>query len=314
MPPPDAAPPHPPRAEWVDAARSAAMFFIIWLHAGAAPAWCGQAVGGALFLFFLLAGYFTPPTAALCLKRAVKLGAAWLLWSLIAGALYALFSPGHALTWPRLFGWGEAAYNTPLWFLRSLAVYELLPAALTALRLLPRFKWLVLLLLLCYPYADAPAQHLTLRFDYLPVLLLGYCLRGVGLERLHALLLRRAWLWVGCALLLLALPAYLPCCAALAAHSPLPLHAAAVALLLLAAGVLGQRFLPRFTAYSARMGRGMMFCYVTHSFFLAPLYTGYEVQWGHNIWVPLLLLPLLTACGAWCTRRFPRAMHLLLAR
>lgn len=309
-----------PRAAWVDAARSGAMFFIIWLHAGAAPAWCGQAVGAALFLFFLLAGYFSAPAEGVapsprpCLQRGLKLGLAWLLWSLLAAGLYALFSPEHTLTWQRLLGWGEPAYNTPLWFLRSLAVYELLLAALTALRLLPRFKWLVLLLLLCYPYADTPAQHLTLRFDYFPVLLLGYGLRSLALPRLQELLQRRALPLGGVCLLLLLLPAFSPRCAAVAALCPLPANAAAIALLILLAASTAQRLLPRVTACLAQAGQGMMFCYVTHSFFLAPLYMGYEVQWAQNIWVPLLLLPLLTVWGARCRRRYPRAMRLLLAR
>ena len=43
------------------------------------------------------------------------------------------------ITWQRVVGWGVAAYNTPLWFLKTLIAYQLVLAGLMALRLLPRY-------------------------------------------------------------------------------------------------------------------------------------------------------------------------------
>ena len=72
------------RAEWVDCSRLLAMFFIIWLHANAAPGWVGKVVGGAIALFFLLAGYFLPAAVGKVMERTGRLALAWGLWSLMS--------------------------------------------------------------------------------------------------------------------------------------------------------------------------------------------------------------------------------------
>ena len=58
----------------------------------------------------------------------------------------------------------------------------------------------------------------------------------------------------------------------------------------------------------------MLFIYAAHSFLLAPLYGGYNPHFLWNIWVPLLVIPLLAAIGWWLNRQFPRGMAFLLAR
>lgn len=303
--------PHKPRAEWVDAARCLAMYPIIWMHAGAAPDGVGKPVGGALCLFFLLAGYFMPREWKPCLKRAGKFAVAWALWSCIAALLYFAMAPEHGIRWQQLLGWGEASYDTPLWFLRNLAVYQGIVALLLAARLLPRYGWLLTAVLAGCAYACAPSQHLTLRFDWFWVLLLGFCLRAVTLPTLESLLHRhRLPLLLACLVLLLQ-PLVLRELLPQVAECSLPTTSFAWCLLYFTAAYTLCRHCARVGRYMATIGSGMMFCYVTHSFFLVPFYLGYDFNWAWNAWVPLLLLPLLTALGAQLTRLFPRAMGVL---
>lgn len=306
-----AAAPRKPRAAWVDAARSLAMYPIIWMHAGAAPNGVGEWVGGALCLFFLLAGYFMPQEWRPCLKRAGKLALAWALWSCIAALLYFAMAPEHGIRWEKLLGWGEASYDTPLWFLRNLAVYQGLMALLLALRVLPHYGWLLTAVLACCAYASAPSQHLTLRFDWFWVLLLGFCLKAVPLPRLEDTLRRHLPLLLGSCVFLLLQPMVLHTLLPQVAECSLPVGSFARCGLYFAAAYILCRCSARLGRGLAAIGSGMMFCYVTHSFFLVPFYLGYDFNWAWNAWVPLLLLPLLTALGAALTRCFPRTMAVL---
>lgn len=309
-----ATPAKPPRLPWVDAARCLAMLPIIWMHAGAAPSWSGRLVGGSLFLFFLLAGYFMPRRPQDMLKRAGKLLLAWGLWSLIAAALYYAVDPATPIRWQKVVGWGEDAYNTPLWFLRSLAAYYLLTALAGALRLLPRYGWLLLILFVGFAYhVDAPQQH-TLRFDWYWVLLLGHCLRAVPPAVMEAKILRHRSVLTVAAVAALCQPSLLHALFGEAAECSLPVHAAAYALLCFLAAVACVRRLPRLGRGMARIGSGMVFVYVTHSFFLAPFYMGYDLTVAWNLWVPFVLLPLLSLSGLWLNRHFPRTMKILTAR
>lgn len=312
-----AEPPAPaarPRAAWVDVARSFAMFPIIWMHAGDAPAWSGRLVGGGLFLFFLLAGYFMPREPRPCCTRALRLATAWALWSVIAALLYFAVAPEHGIDWRKLLGWGVNAYDTPLWFLRNLAVYELLIAALLVLRLLPRHTWLLTAVLASLAYAGSPAQQLTIRFDWFWVTLLGFSLRCVPVPQIETWLARHAAVLLPACVVVLCQPWLWSQYRVDVGFCSLPTFSAAWCVLYFLAALALQRFLPRAAGALAFSGRGMMFCYVTHSFFLSPFYMGYDLNWGYNLWVPPLLLILLPLLGAGLQRLFPRAMRLLLAR
>lgn len=303
-----------PRAVWVDAARCLAMFPIIWMHAGDAPAWSGKLVGGALFLFFLLAGYFMPRDPRTCCVRALRLAGAWALWSVIAALLYYSVAPEYGIDWRKLLGWGVNAYDTPLWFLRNLALYELLTAALLALRLLPRHGWLVTLVLASLAYAGSPAQQLTIRFDWFWVTLLGFSLRCVPVAQAESWLKEHAALAAAACVIVLCQPWLWSQCRADVGFCSLPTFSAAWCMLYFLAALALARFLPPAARMLAFSGRGMMFCYVTHSFFLAPFYMGYDLNWGYNLWVPPVLLTVLPLMGAGLQRLFPRAMRVLLAR
>lgn len=305
------------RVAWVDVARCLGMFFIMWLHAGAAPFWVGRPVGGGICLFFVLAGYFMPREPWPCLRRALMLALAWLLWSLVTLGLYLLVWPGLDWTWARAFGWGQSAYNAPLWFLKDLAVFQLIICALLALRLLPRYSWLLLLLLAGFSYTHEPAQHEALRFDWMLAVALGFWLRRFSLAEIREALLRHAGVLLAAIFLLLAQRECFPLWAREAGlaytRSSLPLAQLAYATLfcLLALGL--ERFLPRLTKGLALAGSGMMFTYVTHSLLYSPLYY-YHIHGGYDLWAPLLALPLLTGLYQLLRRWFPRAMRLLCAR
>lgn len=306
-----------PREVWVDAARAIAMFFIIWLHTGKSPAWNGDLVGGALCLFFVFAGYFTSDNAAKCAKRAGKLLLLWLVWSLISACLHLLVTPWESWDWARVFGWGVGAYNTPLWFLRNLAVYQLLMAGLMFLRVLPRYSWAFMALLMTLAYAAAPAQHVTLRFDWWMAVMIGFALKAVTLHGITAWLRRHfVVIVVGVAICLLQPVVYHELLQELDISRPLKdcsLAVESVCYLLLYCllALLLARFVPKVASVLALMGSSMMFCYIVHSYTLAPLYQYQEIEFAYNVWVPVLLLPMLTGVYLLLKKCFPRVMRAL---
>lgn len=306
------------RACWVDCSRTLAMFCIVWLHANAAPGGLGHVVGGAIALFFLLAGYFLPAEAEKVLHRTVRLALAWLMWSLLSLGFMAAAAPDFEFSWQRCIGWGVAAYNTPLWFLRTLIFYQLLVAGMLALRLLPRFGWVLVAVFMLCSYTTAPAQYAAVRFDYFWFFLLGYALRPAPLACIHGWLKRNALALLSAVLICLSQPHILAWFAAWAElpwrHCSLPVGAMGWGVLMVLAGIFWARYLQRSAALLAFCGRWMLFIYAAHSFVLAPLYGGYNPHFLWNIWVPLLVIPLLAGGGWWLTRLFPCCMALFLAR
>lgn len=316
--PPRPMPAEKRREEWVDAARCVAMLSILSLHAGADAAVLSTPVGGALCLFFALAGYFMPREAGRAARRALRLGLAWLLWSLISLGLYVAVQPGVEWSWARAFGLcGEPAYNTPLWFLKDLCLFQLVVAGLAALRLLPRHGWLLLALLAACTYAAEPAQHEAVRFSWLPALLLGYNLRAIPLPQLRAWLQQHAWhLLLGGAALLLQrtyYPELLQATGRQAAACSLPVGALVWAVWYLLAAEWLARHCRRLAAGMAQAGACMLFIYAAHSLAYAPFYhMGIAPAWG--VCAMLGLLAGLTVLGRGLQRICPRAMGLLTAR
>lgn len=305
-----------PREVWIDAARCIAMFFIIWLHTGKSPAWNSDLVGGALCLFFVFAGYFMPQQAGRCAARALRMLWLWVLWSLLSAGLYMLTKQGAVWSWERLVGWGVGAYNTPLWFLRNLAVYQLLAAGMLALRLLPRHAWLTVALLASFAYTCEHSQHVTLRFDWMVAFMLGCALRtSVGMESLSRWLRENALALVVAGGLLLvqihALPALGDALDMAVRLCSLPVESLAYTILYSLAAMALVRWLPRMAAAMAASGRCMIFCYITHSFGLAVFYNYPQIDFACNFWVPVLLLAVLTWLYGVFNRFFPRAMRFL---
>lgn len=305
-----------PREVWIDAARCIAMFFIIWLHTGKSPAWNGDLVGGALCLFFVFAGYFMPQQAGRCAARALRMLWLWVLWSLLSAGLYMLTKQGAVWSWERLVGWGVGAYNTPLWFLRNLAVYQLLAAGMLALRLLPRHAWLTVALLASFAYTCEHSQHITLRFDWMVAFMLGCALRtSVGMESLSRWLRENALALVVAGGLLLvqihALPALGDALDMAVRLCSLPVESLVYTILYSLVAMALVRWLPRAAELLAHSGRCMIFCYITHSFGLAVFYNYPQIDFACNFWVPVLLLAVLTWLYGVLNRFFPRAMRFL---
>ena len=306
------------RAAWVDCARALAMFFIVWLHANAAPGWVGKVVGGAIALFFLLAGYFLPSSAGKVLERTGRLALAWGLWSLMSVLFLLVVKPYVDITWQRVVGWGVAAYNTPLWFLKTLVAYQLVLAGLMALRLLPRHAWVAVVFLALCSYTTAPSQHLSVRFDYLWIFLLGYAAKQAPLELVRGYMVQNKWILLLVIVGVFAQPECLEEYAEEAElswrHCNLPLKSLAFMASFLLAGVLLDEYLPRVAGVFARCGRWMLFIYAGHSYLLSPLYQWKGISFCWNVWVPLVVLPVMVLLGWLLSRRFPRAMACLLAQ
>lgn len=308
--------PQCPRETWVDAARCIAMFFIIWLHTGKSPAYNSALVGGALCFFFLFAGYFMPRQAGRCAARALSMLRLWVIWSLLSAVLYMLFKPGAVWSWARLVGWGEGAYNTPLWFLRNLGIYQLLAAGMLALQLLPRHRWLVVALLASFAYTCEHSQHITLRFDWMMVFMLGFALRqAVDLVALSRWLRENSvLLTVACVLLLVqihALPVLGDALDIAVYTCSLPVKSLDYCILYSLIALCLVRWLPRVAEVMAKAGRSMIFCYITHSIALGVVYCYPRLNFACNVWVPVLLLAVLTWLYGWLNRLFPRVMSFL---
>lgn len=303
------------RADWVDCTRTLAMFFIIWLHADAAPSWVGKVVGGGIALFFLLAGYFLPRSAGQVLRRTGRLALAWGLWSLLSLLFLLVFKPYTDICWQRAVGWGVAAYNTPLWFLKTLVAYQLVAALLLALRLLPRYSWVLVVFLALCSYTTSPSQHLSVRFDYLWIFMLGFSARVAPLEAVQRYLWKNWWVLLLVVVGVFLQPEGLEEWADWAdlswRHCNLPLWNLAFMTLFLLVGVALAGLLPRVAGGLASCGRWMLFIYAGHSYLLSPLYQWKDLRWGWNVWVPLLVLPLLVLLARLLSRYVPRTMALL---
>ncbi|MBR3944578.1 MAG: hypothetical protein IKK15_05730, partial [Akkermansia sp.] len=229
---------------------------------------------------------------------------------------YMLTKQGAVWSWERLVGWGVGAYNTPLWFLRNLAVYQLLAAGMLALRLLPRHAWLTVALLASFAYTCEHSQHITLRFDWMVAFMLGCALRtSVEMESLSRWLRENALALVVAGGLLLvqihALPALGDALDMAVRLCSLPVESLAYTILYSLAAMALVRWLPRMAAAMAASGRCMIFCYITHSIGLAVFYNYPQIDFACNFWVPVLLLAVLTWLYGVFNRFFPRAMRFL---
>lgn len=306
-----------PRVAWVDSARCLAMFFIMWLHAGQAPAWIGVPVGGGICLFFTLAGYFMPREPGRAARRALALGLAWLLWSGITLVMLLLFCPGQEIDWARVFGYGTAAYNTPLWFLKNLTLYQLAIAALAGIHLLPRCNWILLVILASFTYIREPSQHESLRWDWMMAVMLGYCLRSVSLHTLEQWLTKHAGCILAAIFIILLQREYYPLLAKWQGldynHCSLPVVQLCYALLMCYAAMGLARFLPRVNNWMAIAGGSMMFTYAAHSLLYAIIYH-YDLPRWCGFAYAAVGIALLTWLSRLLGKRLPRVMKLLTAR
>lgn len=306
------------REEWVDCARTLAMFFIIWLHAAAAPVWTGKVVGGAIALFFLLAGYFLPVLAGKVMRRTGRLALAWAAWSLVSVVFLLVVKPYQTIEWQRVVGWQVAAYNTPLWFLKTLVAYQLVAAGLLALRLLPRYAWVLVVFLALCSYTTSPSQHLSVRFDYMWIFLLGFAAKTASLEAVRGYIWKNWWILALVVQGVFLQPEVLEDYADFAdvswRHCNLPLWNLAFMAMFLLVSVMLVRVMPRVAGTLASCGRWMLFIYAGHSYLLAPLYQWKELRWAWNVWVPVLVLPVLVLLAVGLSRVLPRTMALLQAK
>lgn len=310
------------RVEWVDASRALAMFFIMWQHTRNSPEWIGSLLGGALCLFFVLAGYFLPRSPEKCLRRTKELFIAWCLWSLIS-YIYCMdpVNP-FAQSWQRAIGWGVSAINTPLWFLKNLIIYQFIMCALMYLRVLPRYALALLVLLASFSYTNEYGQHESLRFSWMMALVFGYAMAHFPLARITQYMRDHALMLNITVLLILVQPPVLGLLALyfdMSAYSPkIPISSFAYALIFMMLALSLEDLWPRIVAPLALVGRCMMFVYAAHVLLHAAIIS-FEIQvlGGINLdgpWTPLVDMLILTPLCLFLQRRFPRVMSLLGSR
>lgn len=294
------------------------MFIIMWLHVGYAPEGLGEWVGGGICLFFLLAGYFLPRDTSKLARRAMGFTLAWIIWTAITTFIYYFFVWRMKVipTWPDILGIGGAAWNTPLWFLRNLAVFSLIFAALSAVKILPKYKWLCLIAMLAFSYVAEPHQHETLRFDWMRVMMLGFCLRDFSLQKLHEAVLRHPLPIIATAAVIWAQPylweriltghglTYTP--------TSLPMSNLAVCIMMLTASALFCHKYPKAGDFIARTAPAMMFIFVSHGLFYILCAYPFEFHPWAAALVPLAVLPLLTVLWLTIKKYFPRFAKIIM--
>ncbi len=318
------------RILWVDAARAIAMFFIMWLHVRTSPEWLSPPVGGAICLFFVLAGYFMPRTARRCAERTLQLALAWLIWSWLTVILGAIFDDKFVFDWNRVFGINAASYNTPLWFLRNLIIFHVIFWGLMVLRILPLGSLVVLALCVIWPYDMDGEQHTHLLFSWIMAVSVGFALQSIKLARLHELMQKYFWCIVVLAISLLIITALkLP----MMEHtlisytlaedwftidfslSDIPWDSYGFALAYCAIALILSKLAPKVELCLALVGKNMMFVYAGHT-----LLYGFQIgldqevfggMLGDGVWLPIVAMLLLTIASHYLCRWFPNLMVLL---
>ncbi len=314
---PAATPAPKSRAIWIDVSRAIAMFFIMWLHTRNAPVAIHGAVGGGIALFFLLAGYFMPREAAPCAKRAIKLAYTWVIWMIIPSLFYIW--GGMDWEWQRGLGWGVGAYNAPMWFLRNLVIFQLMMAGLIAIRFLPKYAVPFAITLACCAYFTEWAQHITICFDYLMVVALGFCLRSIKLGSIYNYLQKNMLILAAMALIILLQPELireLGLTWDVKYRIPnIPVRMMAYTLLMLLSGIAIAKYLPRIAEPIAVVGRCMLFIFVAHS-----LVYGYMIYLESlffdsipldGFWTPLWVMPLMAWIYLKLQKHCPKLAKLL---
>ncbi len=306
------------------------MFFIMWLHARTHPEWLPTPVGGGICFFFLTAGYFLPRNTIDCARRTLQLTIAWLIWSWATTILVMIFDPTASFEWSRVFGINVAAYNTPLWFLRNLLIFQAIFLLLMCLRILPGAALSVCLICLVWPYDLNGQQHINLLFNWMMAFSAGFALAYFKLSRIDAHMLRLLYVLVPLAAFLISVDAMeygfiemaLFSYAWGAGEHPfvfslklIPFTSLGFALSFIIVAFLLVTLLPKLAHYVAIIGRNMMFIYAGHTI-LYGFQIGLDQQLfggmlGDGIWLPIVAMLVLAAASEALCRYCPSAMAFL---
>ena len=306
------------RQPWVDVARCIAMFLIMWLHVGSAPNGLGEWVGGGICLFYLLAGYFLPREPKKLIKRTLGFTLAWVIWTAITTFIYYfLVWRMHVIpTWPDILGIGGAAWNTPLWFLRNLALFSLVLTGLTAIKVLPKYQWLCFVAMLAFTYVAEPNQHETLRFDWMRIMMLGFCMRSFPLQTLHELVLKHAKALFIAALIIIGQPYFweyvLKMYDLSFTPTSLPMSNFAICIMMLTASAIFCQKWPKIGQLLAKTAPAMMFIFVSHGLFYILCAYPFTFHPYVAALVPLFVLPLLTVLWLNLKKYFPRFAKIIM--
>lgn len=139
------------RSAWIDVARAIACYLIVCVHTPNCPDWIySWSLGGRNALFFMLAGYFCRFDLSyrkMC-HKVLWLLIPFLIWNLIA--VYSGYGVSDEISVKSLTGLGEGNLfpsDSPLWFLFYIILFTLF---VPFFRLLLRYKWIVLAILIIF--------------------------------------------------------------------------------------------------------------------------------------------------------------------
>lgn len=304
--------------QWIWVARALSIYLIVWLHTDIAPDFVSIAVQGATATFFLISGYYLPDTAKKAAFTSLISARTWLIWATIATLIYALIQGG--VSWQQAIGWEIQSYNYPLWFLRTLIIYQLIIAAIVAIGLIPRHRVLITIMLAGMAYFTEWSDLSRLNFSWFVTILIGYSLKSIPMNKIGGYF-NNNWL-----LLLVVAILYLIECNIVTSQAEimawkfepanLTIHSFAYSILILAMSTLIINKLPKsISRLIARIGSCSMFIFVTHAIlngiihFTSRSYFGGTELMGY--WTPLLTLIFSTIVCLCLQSKFPRLMEIV---
>jgi len=307
------------RVEWVDASRALAMFFIMWLHTNAAPQWIAPLVEGGLVLFFVFAGYFLPRSPKKCLLRTLRLLLALCLWMFFSSIFIMRIMPNIDYTWQDMIGWGVVPLNYPLWFLKDLIIFQFIMYVLMCLRILPRYAWILLVILASFSYTNEYGPAGPVSFSWMIPLLLGYALSDFSIIRITEYIRDNIVLLFFAAFFILIQPYIIGMLAPyfdLSSYRPkLAITAFAYAMLFAVFMLFLEKRCSRLLSFMAFLGSYTMFIYASHYLlylimnYVCVIYFGSEQIDG--FWMPFAAFLILVPLCRFLQHFFPRMMTLL---
>ena len=329
------------RVVWIDFCRVLTAFYVVIRHSD--RAWDSLYMfdkfnyRSLVFIFFFLSGYFSRPRSGTWLdwSRAWQLAKPWLLWAAVGLCVllpyyhhqalehgdFSSLSPAAVAQGLGLTDWNYfAAYNVPLWYLRTLILLALFAPILGKLS----SKWLVVLIcaacavhnLTYYPDASQP-DWMPFR-TYESVLAAGVFALGMlvrrhaDMRKFTAFMEQAAWAPVIASLAVFYMVyewQYDPAasCALIALGG----------LTVMSTSILVVRYFPRFAARVAAYGLAVFLVFVVHYIIQQPVkeqlieYFGEPVPQIITILTPVAVMTLCLLLYRAIARWLPQYLELL---
>ncbi len=302
-------------AHWIFVARAISIYLIVWMHTDISPSFVPTIVQGATGTFFLIAGYYLPRTAKGASFFALISARTWLIWTIIATALYAILK--GPIDWQDAIGWHIQSYNYPLWYLRTILVYQFVLAAFMLVGLMPKHSVLITILLAGMAYLTQWSDLSAINFAWFVTMLVGYSLHAIPIEKIYSYLKKYRYLIACSCIIFIVQGITIPAIGAAYDWSFKPANISITSisysvLVLLLASLILEKF-PKASTYIAKIGSCSMFIFVSHAILngilhIIQAHISIELHL-FNPATPLLTLVFSSIVCLWLRKQFPRVME-----